>query len=72
MISLRGVSKRYAGGVIAVEELDLHVDEGEIVVLLGESGCGKTTTLKMINQLVQQSEGEIIVDGTRMITCSIR
>ena len=63
MISLREVSKIYAGGVHAVDRLSLEVASGETVVLLGASGCGKTTTLKMINRLVEPSEGEIRVDG---------
>jgi len=69
MISLRQVSKRYAsdggegGEVRAVDGLSLEVEAGETVVLLGTSGCGKTTTLKMINRLVECSAGEIFVDG---------
>jgi len=63
MISLRDVSKTYAGGVQAVDRLSLDVASGETIVLLGASGCGKTTTLKMINRLVEPSAGEIYVDG---------
>ncbi|HPG24785.1 MAG TPA: ATP-binding cassette domain-containing protein [Myxococcota bacterium] len=63
MISLRDVSKVYAGGAPAVDRISLDVAEGEILVLLGASGCGKTTTLKMINRLVEPSAGEILVDG---------
>jgi osmoprotectant transport system ATP-binding protein len=63
VISLREVSKVYAGGVRAVDRIALEVESGETVVLLGASGCGKTTTLKMINRLVECSEGEIRVDG---------
>jgi osmoprotectant transport system ATP-binding protein len=63
MISLRAVSKRYPNGVTAVEDLSLEVERGEIVVLVGASGCGKTTTLKMINRLVEPTRGEIRVAG---------
>ena len=63
MISLREVSKIYAGGEPAVDRLSLDVAAGETLVLLGSSGCGKTTTLKMINHLVEPSSGEIHVDG---------
>jgi osmoprotectant transport system ATP-binding protein len=63
MISLREVSKVYPGGVTAVDRLSLDVARGETVVLLGASGCGKTTTLKMINRLVEPSAGVIHVDG---------
>ena len=63
MISLRSVSKVYPGDVTAVDEVSLVVDRGETLVLVGASGCGKTTTLKMINRLVEPSRGEIRVDG---------
>jgi osmoprotectant transport system ATP-binding protein len=64
MIRLDQVGKSYDGGATwAVRRLDLHVREGELMVLLGESGCGKTTTLKMINRLIDATEGRIEVDG---------
>ena len=63
MISLRDVSKIYPGGQRAVDRLCLEIAAGETLVLLGSSGCGKTTTLKMINRLVEPSSGEIHVDG---------
>ncbi len=62
MIQLEGLTKRY-GDVVAVDRLDLEVAAGEVVVLLGGSGCGKTTTLKMINRLIEPSEGTVRVDG---------
>jgi osmoprotectant transport system ATP-binding protein len=54
MIELEGLCKRYPGAV-AVEDLSLTVARGELLVLLGGSGSGKTTTLKMINRLVEPS-----------------
>jgi len=64
MIELEGVSKSYANASIpAVAELDLTVQSGSFHVLLGESGSGKTTVLKMINRLVESSSGRIRVDG---------
>ncbi len=62
MLELQGASKRY-GDVIAVERLTLRVNEGEVVVLLGGSGCGKTTTLKMVNRLIEPSEGRILFNA---------
>ena len=64
MIKLENVTKVYPGGVMAVRELSLEVAEGETLVLLGTSGCGKTTTLKMINRLVEPTSGRIVVNGT--------
>jgi osmoprotectant transport system ATP-binding protein len=64
MITLRGVGKSFDDGATwAVRDLDLEVQPGEWMVLLGESGCGKTTTLRMINRLIEASAGEIRVDG---------
>jgi osmoprotectant transport system ATP-binding protein len=63
VIAFEGVSKTYAGGVEAVHELSMEVAEGETVVLLGTSGCGKTTTLRMVNRLIEPTSGRIRVGG---------
>ena len=62
MIELQHLTKRY-GDQVAVCDLSLEVAEGELLVLLGGSGCGKTTTLKMINRLIEPSAGSVRVDG---------
>lgn len=63
-LRLRDVSKSYDGGQsFAVEKISLDVPRGELVALLGGSGCGKTTTLKMINRLIDPTSGNIEVDG---------
>jgi len=62
MIDLRELTKRF-GETTAVDRLSLTVPRGELLVLLGGSGCGKTTTLKMINRLIEPSGGEILIDG---------
>jgi osmoprotectant transport system ATP-binding protein len=64
VIRLQHVTKRYANGVVAVDDLSLDVDDGDLCVLVGPSGCGKTTTMRMINRLVEPSEGQIFVNGT--------
>ena len=63
MIELRGVTKRYPNGTVAVDDLSLDVGAGEVCVLVGPSGCGKTTTMKMVNRLIEPSSGQILVDG---------
>lgn len=61
-ISFRSVSY-HVGNTVILDGIDLEVLPGETVVLLGESGCGKTTTLKMINRLIEPSTGEVFVQG---------
>jgi osmoprotectant transport system ATP-binding protein len=63
MIRLEGVTKRFADGQVAVDDLSLEVVEGELCVLVGPSGCGKTTTMKMINRLIEPTSGRIYLDG---------
>jgi osmoprotectant transport system ATP-binding protein len=64
MIVLEDVSKSFgAGGMHAVQGVNLRVEEGDLLVLLGGSGCGKTTTLKMINRLIEPTGGRILVNG---------
>ena len=62
MISLKNVVKNF-GNTIGVDDISFEVKKSENVVLLGTSGCGKTTTLRMINRLTEASSGEITVDG---------
>ncbi len=50
-----------------ISDLNLTVEQGEILVLLGESGCGKTTTLKLVNRLLAPASGEVIVEGKRTL-----
>jgi len=64
MIRLTNVSKTFDGGqTYAVKELSFQVPKGETLILLGSSGCGKTTTLKMINRLIEPTHGTVEVDG---------
>jgi osmoprotectant transport system ATP-binding protein len=62
MITLKGVSKSF-GTQIAVDNVSLEANDKEILVLLGTSGCGKTTTLKMVNRLIEPDSGTILIDG---------
>lgn len=62
MIELQGVTKTF-GGVTAVDNLSLTIESGEVCVLVGSSGCGKSTTLRMINRLLPHDEGRILIDG---------
>jgi multiple sugar transport system ATP-binding protein len=62
-IEFKSVTKRYAGDVIAVDNLALEIRDKEFVVLLGPSGCGKSTTLNMIAGLEEITEGELWFDN---------
>ncbi|MHB1891578.1 MAG: ABC transporter ATP-binding protein [Acidimicrobiales bacterium] len=66
-VAIRGLTKRYAGGVLAVEGLDLSVEEGQVLGLLGPNGAGKTTTLRMLLGLVLPSAGEVRIYGERVL-----
>ena len=63
MIRLEKVRKTYDGIKNIVDDLDFEIRSGELVVLVGESGCGKTTTMKMINRLIEPDGGDIYIDG---------
>ncbi len=62
MIEFKNIVKTY-DGVCAVNHLNLKVEEGELCVLLGVSGCGKSTSLNMINRLIEPDSGEILING---------
>ena len=67
MIELRSLTKRY-DGVVAVDNVSLTIPKDELLVLVGGSGSGKTTALKMINRLIQPSEGSVWIDGIEVST----
>jgi osmoprotectant transport system ATP-binding protein len=62
MITVESVSKNF-NRKPAVDNISFQADDKEILVLLGTSGCGKTTTLKMINRLIDADSGDILIDG---------
>ncbi|MEA3442489.1 MAG: ABC transporter ATP-binding protein [Chloroflexota bacterium] len=63
MITLENVTKIYPDGTEAVKDVSFKVSQGELCILLGTSGCGKTTTMKMINRLIPVTGGKIYIDG---------
>lgn len=67
MIELQNITKIYPGNIRAVDNVSFKVREGEILGLIGKSGCGKTTTLKMINRLIEPSEGKVLLGGENVL-----
>ncbi|MBA3463103.1 MAG: ABC transporter ATP-binding protein [Deltaproteobacteria bacterium] len=63
IVSVRGVSKTYAGGLQALKRVDLEIKRGEIFALLGPNGAGKTTLIGVICGLITASSGTVIADG---------
>ena len=63
MLTLASVSKTYADGTEALRDIRLDIEQGEIVALVGGSGCGKTTLMRLISGLDTASAGAIAVDG---------
>ncbi|SDW22172.1 iron(III) transport system ATP-binding protein [Ruegeria halocynthiae] len=66
-VRFESVTKMFGKDVVAVDNIDLHVDAGKLVTLLGPSGCGKTTTLRMIAGLEMATSGKITI-GDRDVT----
>ena len=66
MISIRGLSKTYTGGVRALNNVSIDVAPGEFLVILGPSGAGKSTLLRCINRLVEPSEGHVFHNGAEI------
>lgn len=63
MIEFKNVSKVYGDGTKAVDDVSFTINAGEFVVLIGTSGSGKTTTMRMINRMIDSTSGEILIDG---------
>ena len=66
-LELQGLTKRF-GEFTAVDSMNLKAAEGEMIALLGGSGCGKTTTLRMIAGFTEPTAGQILVDGKNVST----
>lgn len=65
MIKFRNVSKHF-GPTQVLHNIDLHIKQGEVVVIIGPSGSGKSTLLRCINKLEEITSGELVVDGLRV------
>ena len=62
MIEVKNVTKKY-GKVVAVDNINFTINDGEIIGLLGPNGAGKSTTMNMITGYIEPTEGTIVIDG---------
>ena len=66
MVQVRDLSKQY-GGVTAVDRVSLDIHQGELFAILGSSGCGKTTLLRMLAGFERPTAGQILINGEEHI-----
>ncbi len=63
LIEFKNISKVYKGGKKAVDNINLTFNDGEFIVFIGTSGSGKTTSMRMINRMIEPTSGQILIDG---------
>lgn len=68
MLTLKGLTKRYDTGDLALRNVDLQVPAGQVLALIGPSGAGKSTLIRCINRLVEPTTGTVTLDGTELST----
>lgn len=71
LIEFINVSKSYDGKTNVIEGLNLRINSGELIVLIGESGSGKTTTMKMINRVHEPTSGSILINGEDIMSANV-
>jgi phosphonate transport system ATP-binding protein len=70
MLELRGLTKRYPGGDLAVNGVNLEVPRGQVMALIGPSGAGKSTLIRCVNRLVEPTAGQVSLDGENITKLS--
>ena len=66
MIDLQNVSKAYAAGTPAVNNMNIHIDKGEFVFIVGDSGAGKSTLIKLLLKELEPTSGKIVINGKNL------
>lgn len=72
IVMLRGVSRAYPGGIVALRDVDLDINRGELVAIVGPSGSGKSTMLNVMGTLDRPSAGQVVIDGFEVAGLSDR
>jgi putative ABC transport system ATP-binding protein len=72
IVTLRGVYREYPGGVTALRDVDLDIDRGELVAIVGPSGSGKSTMLNVMGTLDHPSAGQVLIEGFNVAELSDR
>ena len=67
MLRIRGLTKRYRTGDLALKGIDLDVPDGQVMALIGPSGAGKSTVIRCINRLVEPTSGSVELNGTDVV-----
>lgn len=70
-VTLENVSVRFRGGTVGLQDVDLHVADGEFLALVGPSGSGKTTLLRSIAGFMAPTSGRVLI-GDRVVAVSVR
>lgn len=64
-LELRGITKRFPGGVLANDDVSIHAESGKVLALIGENGAGKSTLMNILSGIYQPDSGEILINGVR-------
>ena len=60
VVDIKGVTKEFKGGTVALQDIDLEIEQGEFISLIGPSGCGKSTLLRVIGDLVEPDRKSVV------------
>ena len=71
MITFNNITQVYDNGTIGLNNINLEINDGELVAIIGKSGAGKSTLIRTINKMIDITEGEIIVNDTESASLAV-